>query len=166
MSILTDIKNLFTESLPQLLESGPQAANDLTQGKAYHPPPGPLSNIPKDISTIGSSITSVSDFLSYIAWIFYPANLLRAVEFVLGIVLILFGLTKFRGIGGFGRAAISATPVGRIIRVRQGTRMGRYEGQREAARMRARQAETRGARQESAYEREVTARDARRRARS
>lgn len=195
MSILTDIGNILSNNpIVVGIKNGADTAIDILQGqntgqavtqglqnlqpiapvptqpsvvtRGTHDITQTVGNVPNDISSIGSAIGSVSDFLSYIAWIFYPTHILRAIEFVVGIVLILFGITHFRGFGGLGRRAISATPVGRVIRVRQGTRMGRYEGQREAARMEARQIETRSVRQSSAYERERTAHDARRRARS
>lgn len=117
---------------------------------------------------ISSLITSVEDFLSYIAWLFHPLNFLRAAEFLLGIIVGGYGiwLLTSRSGRGLGRAVTAVPVVGRTIRVAQGTRMGRHEGQREAARMRARQRETLGQRRESAYERERINLDARQSARS
>lgn len=132
----------------------------------------------KDASTVisdaGKTISSVGDFLSYVAWIFHPLNFLRAVEFIAGFNLFIVGIyVLMRGRRGGGatsspivRRAIQASPAGRVIRVRQGTRMGRYEGQREAARMSARQAETRTQREASAVERQEINRNARESVRS
>lgn len=198
MSILTDIGNILSNNpIVVGIKNGADTAIDILQGqntgqtvtqglqnlqpvapvptqppvvtRGTHDIAQTVGNVPNDVSSIGGAIGSISDFLSYIAWIFYPAHILRAVEFVAGIIIGGFGLSiLFRGRGGGGLTgrAISATPVGRVIRVRRGTRMGRYEGQREAARMEARQRETRSVREGSAYERERISRDARRRARS
>jgi hypothetical protein len=68
--------------------------------------------------------------------------------------------------GATARRIVSLTPAGRTIRVAQGARMGRHEGQREAARMQARQRDTRGARESSALERERINRSARQTARN
>lgn len=115
------------------------------------------------LSGISDLIQSVQDFLSYIAWLFHPLNFLRAAEFLLGIIVAGYGvwLLTSRSGRGLGRAVTAVPVVGRTIRVAQGTRMGRHEGQREAARMRARQRETLGQRQESARERERINLDAR-----
>lgn len=39
-----------------------------------------------------TSINSVVDFLKLISWLFHPRNVLRAVEFLIGAVLMIFGL--------------------------------------------------------------------------
>jgi hypothetical protein len=116
----------------------------------------------------GLSFGALTDFLGYIGWLFHPLNWLRLVEFITGMALIGWGiymLTQRRGttgnITGTARRIISMTPAGREIRMAQGRRMGRHEGQREAARMEARQAETLGARQRSARERVQINRNAR-----
>lgn len=41
---------------------------------------------------IGDGITTTLDFLKLLAWLFHPRNILRAVEFLIGIVLMIFGL--------------------------------------------------------------------------
>lgn len=120
------------------------------------------------LSGISDLIQSVQDFLSYIAWLFHPLNFLRAAEFLLGIIVSGYGvwLLTSRSGRGLGRAVTAMPVVGRTIRVAQGSRMGRHEGQREAARMRSRQSETRGQREASAVERERINLDARQTARN
>lgn len=123
---------------------------------------------------IADAVNSTNDFLKLIAWLFYPHNILRAVEFVVGILLGGWGIyilsaRSARGGGASShpvlRRAISVTPAGRAMRVSQGRRMGRHEGQREAARMEARQEVTRPQREASAIEREQIGRSARQAAR-
>lgn len=171
MSLLGDIENAVTSTLNRFAPL-PFVGG---AGSAAKTGVGAVESGVKDASTVindaGSAISSVGDFLSYIAWIFHPLNILRVVEFLAGMNLFLVGiylLTRGRS-GRSGatsspiiRRAIQASPAGRTIRVRQGTRMGRYEGQREAARMEARQAETLSQRQQSANERVQINRNARR----
>lgn len=170
MSLLGDIENSLVNTLnkfaPLPFLGGAGSAAKAGVGVAE-------SGV-KDASTVisdaGGAISSVGDFLSYVAWIFHPLNILRAVEFIAGMNFFLVGiyvLTRSRS-GRSGatsspivRRAIQASPAGRVIRVRQGTRMGRYEGQRETARMEARQAETLSQRQASANERVQINRNAR-----
>jgi hypothetical protein len=70
---------------------------------------------------IGAAITSPLDFLKFIAWIFHPRNILRAVEFLIGAVLMVFGFNaalQARGerIEGFStsQGALSRSGLGRI----------------------------------------------------
>lgn len=52
-------------------------------------------------SQVSSAVTDVSSFLSFIAWIFSPLTLLRAVEFLTGIAIMGFGLeTLIKAIPG------------------------------------------------------------------
>lgn len=52
-------------------------------------------------SQVSSAVTDVSSFLSFIAWIFSPLTLLRAVEFLTGIAIMGFGIeTAFKSIPG------------------------------------------------------------------
>lgn len=170
MSLLDNIFNALNPAAPiEKLIGVP--SNPFTQAKAGV---NAVESGVKDASTVvsdaGSAISSVGDFLSYIAWIFHPLNVLRVVEFIAGFNLFIVGvyvLVRSRG-GRSGatsspivRRAIQASPAGRVVRVRQGRRMGRYEGQREAARMEARQAETRSQRESSAIERQEINRNAR-----
>lgn len=121
-----------------------------------------------------AKFAAITDFLGYIAWMFHPQTLLRAVEFLIGILLAGWGIyiltSSSARRGGASSSivhrAIGATPAGRAIRVSQGRRMGRREGQREAARMEARQKETRSQRERSAVERQQINRRARESARS
>jgi hypothetical protein len=123
------------------------------------------------IKTLGDAVTGTTDFFKMIVWLFYPHNILRAVEFVMGLFLAGWGLSILsRGLGGGRRgasshpvirSALSVTPAGRAVRISQGRRMGRREGQREAARMEARQTVTRPQREASALERQQINRNAR-----
>lgn len=68
-----------------------------------------------------SAITSPLDFLKFIAWIFHPRNILRAVEFVVGITLMVFGFhaaLQGRGekIEGFSTSegALTRSGLGRV----------------------------------------------------
>ena len=105
-----------------------------------------LTGIP---GTIASGISSVVDFLKLIGWIFHPRNLLRAVEFLAGIVLMLFGVwAAIQAYGekreGFnsGESALSRSGLGRVAReLASATPEGR------AARMRAPHVTRRRARQ-------------------
>lgn len=125
------------------------------------------------VTGISGAIDGVTAFLAWIAWMFNPLNLLRTAEFLVGILIGGFGLYILTQ-GGGGRTGttgairriVSVTPAGRSVRMAEGRRMGRREGQRESARMQARQAETRGARESSAVEREKINLDARQTARS
>lgn len=92
-------------------------------------------------------IASTTDFLNWIAWIFHPVNILRAVEFLLGSILMGIGLWSLlsRGqpaasdnIARVSRELASATPVGRAQRMARGRRMGRKEGETEHARLEGR----------------------------
>ena len=72
-------------------------------------------------SVIGAAITSPLDFLKFIAWIFHPRNILRAVEFLIGAVLMIFGFNaalQARGerIEGFAssQGALSRSGLGRV----------------------------------------------------
>lgn len=97
------------------------------------------------------AINSVVDFLKWIAWIFHPVNLLRAVEFVTGMILVGFGFHAvlqarqedrrggYRGsrnaaqrsaIGRTATRVAQDTPVGREVRVARGARAGRRSARR------------------------------------
>lgn len=131
------------------------------------------SNVASNVFKV-AKFAAVADFLAYIAWMFHPQTLLRAVEFIMGVLISGWGIyiltaRSARGGGSSSRIvtrAIGATPgIGRAVRMSQGRRMGRREGQREAARMEARQRETRSQREASAVEREQINRNARETAR-
>lgn len=68
-----------------------------------------------------AAITSPLDFLKFIAWIFHPQNILRAVEFVVGLILMIFGFNaalQARGerIEGFSTSegALTRSGLGRV----------------------------------------------------
>lgn len=70
---------------------------------------------------IAAAITSPLDFLKFIAWIFHPRNILRAVEFLVGIALMVFGFNaalQARGekVEGFSTSegAITRSGLGRV----------------------------------------------------
>lgn len=72
-------------------------------------------------STIGDTINSTADFLKLIAWLFHPRNILRGVEFMVGIVLMIFGLhAAFQARGeraeGFttSEGALTRSELGRV----------------------------------------------------
>lgn len=172
MSFLSDLKTALGTGL-SVVSGGlinPQEAN--TAVSAASSGVQAAESVPHDVSVgvddAGKLIGSVGDFLSFIAWLFHPLNWLRMVEMVWGTILMgigLYMLTRRGGSGSVGATArriVSITPAGREIRMVQGRRMGRHEGQREAARMEARQRETLSQRRESARERVQINRDARR----
>lgn len=73
--------------------------------------------------TTAGVITDTVAFLALIAWIFHPRNILRAVEFITGIALMIFGLhaaMQARGerIEGFttSEPALSRAGIGRVAR--------------------------------------------------
>lgn len=170
MSLLDTLSNAAKDTL-NFLSPGVGVGNIFEEGVDVAQ--GGVKDASTIVSSTGSVISSIGDFFSYIAWIFHPLNILRVVEFITGANLFLVGIYLLTRRGGGSatsspivRRAIQASPAGRIIRVRQGARMGRYEGQREAARMEARQAETRTQREASAVEREQINRNARQTARN
>lgn len=72
---------------------------------------------------VGSAITSPLDFLKFIAWVFHPRNIVRMVEFLVGFVLMIFGLQaamQSRGERAEGFAtsesALSRAGLGRVAR--------------------------------------------------
>lgn len=126
-----------------------------------------------------SIISSTTDFMKWVAWIFSPISWLRMVEFLSGFVLMLMGLWALMsgsrsptlastgaGIARVTRDLAADTPAGRAARVRKGRKMGQREGQREAARMEARRHATRSERESSARERANRERRARQAART
>lgn len=73
---------------------------------------------------VSAAITSPLDFLMFIAWIFHPRTLLRAVEFLSGIALMAFGLwVQIRG--GSGTPSVFGRAGGAIL---EGTAAGRATG--------------------------------------
>lgn len=73
--------------------------------------------------SVAAAVTDVTSFLQLVAWLFHPRNILRAVEFLVGMVLIGFGFwaaMQARGESreGFttGEAALSRSGLGRVSR--------------------------------------------------
>lgn len=99
------------------------------------PIPGVVSGEAKGV---GQAITSVADFLSFIAWIFHPHNFLRAAEFVVGIITMFYGLHMLIRLGIRSRSSHRTTvrslatalfPEARAARA--GRRAGRVQGTRD-----------------------------------
>lgn len=173
MSLLSTIQDGINNAIsvfsggvpPSALKSEEQAVGGAINTIGEAP-----ADFTRGLTRVGNAISSVGDFLSFISWLFHPLNWLRLAEFIWGTFIGAIGLYMLARRGGGAssrivRRAISATPAGRAARVAQGRRMGRYEGQREAARMEARQTETRQQRESSAVERERINRRARQTAR-
>jgi hypothetical protein len=97
-------------------------------------------------------ISNTLDFLKWIAWIFHPLNLLRAVEFITGIATMFYGLHTLMGVMRRGSAThrttlgsvFSWTPWGRELRFAKARKRGKRAGEIQAERDVA----YRGARQE------------------
>lgn len=122
---------------------------------------------------VAGGISDVAGFLKFVAWIFHPRNLLRAAEFVTGLILMGFGLQAsmqaFResrgsgrqrsGLGRVVRRAAGATPAGRVVRVRKAVSAGRSQAKRERRGREHKAAFTRGKRaEERSGGREVSSR--------
>ena len=116
-----------------------------TQDVSFHI--GPLKvpfNIPGVLNPLdwfkaaSGAVNTAEDFFKLLGWIFNPRNILRFVEFMVGIVTMILGVvTMFQiyrgGTTPFGRAgeAVSMTPVGRAARTVSGARQGRAQARRE-----------------------------------
>jgi hypothetical protein len=108
-----------------------------------------LSSVASIPGQVASSITDVGTFLSWIAWIFHPRNILRAVEFLTGIAVMFYGLHSVlvqqygaanpaaeatrRGAGVAGDV-IGGTVIGHEVRRAQGRRSGRSAARMESRR--------------------------------
>jgi len=104
------------------------------------------------------AIQNVTDFLKFISWLFHPMNILRAVEFLVGMALIIVGLkelmnlarrssaTHRTSITGSIRSLFGKTPVGRAQQVSRARKRGKRAGELQAERDVA----YRGARQQRA----------------
>lgn len=96
--------------------------------------PDPIGVIKDAIGAVGS----VLDFLKWIAWLFHPVNILRAVEFVTGIIIMSAGLhsmvqsyitppsaDQVRSVGRGANQLLNKTPIGTARAKRQARRSGR-----------------------------------------
>jgi hypothetical protein len=84
--------------------------------------------------------------LKWIAWLFHPLNLLRAVEFLTGLALMFYGLHTLTGVMRRGaathrtnarsiwRGLWGATPIGREAKFASARRRGRRAGELQAER--------------------------------
>lgn len=94
------------------------------------------------------AISGTVDFLKWISWIFNPKNILRAVEFVTGLIIMAFGLHSMYQVyrdapeqaaakkaGSAAkrgtREAFRMTPAGRALSVRKAKRFGRASERRQ-----------------------------------
>lgn len=95
------------------------------QGKVtMHGPGGTVGALNTAVGipvTAANAITGTADFLKMIAWLFHPRNLLRMVEFLVGILLMVFGLhAAFQARGerseGFttSESALTRSELGRV----------------------------------------------------
>lgn len=106
--------------------------------KGTRPPAGIIGTTANAIAPNGNpfglDFSAVTDFLSYAGWILHPLNWLRAIQFLVGILLTIFGISLLARPGGGG--GISAR---RIVRLAPGGRIieGRMRGRREAKTQRA-----------------------------
>lgn len=98
-------------------------------------------------SSVSDAINSTSDFLKFIGWIFHPRNILRAVEFLVGIALMIFGFhaaMQARGekLEGFATSegALTRSGLGRVAtELGRATRQGRSPDRPRSAPHRTRQ---------------------------
>lgn len=103
---------------------------------------------------IAAAINGIVDFLKFISWIFFPLNLLRAVEFLAGIGTMAYGVSTLlhtmRRNSATHRTTLGTvfgwTPWGRELQFAKARRRGKRAGQTQAERDVA----YRGARQERA----------------
>src|SRR5215469_15705073 len=112
------------------------------------------------LAGVAGGIGSSLDFLKWIAWIFHPNNILRAVEFLTGLVLMFYGMqqllggmrrsaaTHRSGVTSMVRSLFNKTPMGRARQVTRARKRGRRAGELQAER----DTEYRGARQQRARE--------------
>ncbi len=103
--ILNIVKNPFKMPSNGGIGYGTAGANANAPGVSQPTPDSVVSGGVDDaggvVKSVADSIGSTLDFLKFIAWIFHPRNILRAVEFLTGIALIFFG----------GRIALSSAGV-------------------------------------------------------
>lgn len=91
---------------------------------SLHGPGGAVGALDQAVGipvTVANSINSVTDFLKLISWLFHPRNILRAVEFLVGVLLMVFGLhAAFQARGerreGFttSESALTRSELGRV----------------------------------------------------
>ena len=133
--------------------------------------PGPQLNIPipNPLDIFKGAAAAVKDtgtFLQWIAWLFHPKNVLRAVEFVTGLTILGFGLHTLLAVykdapqtGAAPRAAqrvrtaageaVSMTPVGRAARVTRARKAGKRAARRGIRETEAKAAARKGRAQET-----------------
>jgi len=135
--------------------------------------PPDFSQIPKAVEPFKDTVDAIhstADFLQAIAWIFHPKNILRSIEFLVGITLMAAGFHAMievyrnapedaaparaaRGAKRAAGAAFSMTPPGRALRVKRAAGFGKraarakvrsQESQQAAKRAQQREAKRQG----------------------
>jgi hypothetical protein len=117
-------------------------------------PTYPGAQYPQGPLGVLTAISETADFLKWIAWLFHPLNLLRAVEFITGLATMFYGLNTLMGVMRRGsathrttiRSLFNWTPMGKARQISRARSRGRRAGQVQAERDVA----YRGARQERA----------------
>lgn len=95
-----------------------------------------VNSIGNTFTGAADAISDVGDFLKFIAWIFNPVNILRAVEFLSGLGLMALGfhavIQTSRGSGGPSAASriVNASPIGRAREAARAQQSGRSEARR------------------------------------
>lgn len=106
---------------PQLTQQELQKILDGKRvGVQIKPGPGsPAAVAGSFFGTIGDALSSTLDFLKLIAWLFHPRNILRAVEFIVGLMAIVMGIkiaVQQRFQAPVTENALDAAGLGRIAR--------------------------------------------------
>jgi hypothetical protein len=132
------IDTLFADYLQE--DSGGTAGTSQNQNVLFGLPGGSLLggglgalnplNLFKDTK---NAINDAADFLKWIAWIFHPRNLLRVVEFSVGMSLIVTGIITAiqvhkgdeTSVGRAARTAVEVSPPGRALRLKRAASVGR-----------------------------------------
>lgn len=127
-----------------------------------------------------NAVKDAADFFKWIAWIFHPKNVLRAVEFLSGLTIMGFGLHTMIAVyrndsqagaiprarqatGRAAREAASLTPPGRALRARRAAGFGKRQARREIREKEAQRASRKGRSKETKRQaRKTQKRDVRR----
>jgi cell wall-associated NlpC family hydrolase len=111
-----------------------------------------------------TAIDDTNDFLKWVAWIFHPKNIVRAVEFLTGLSLMAVGLSSvMKGATGTGPVSAAAhslpgkvvggvaegTVIGRTVKDARAVRGGRKHVKAQAARTRTNKAHQKGRAQQT-----------------
>lgn len=103
-----------------------------------------LEQLPGEMSTV---IHDVNTFFGWIAHLFHPFNLLRAVEFITGLALMMYGLHTLLGVArrssATHRTSIIKSAIASFVKkkpthIEKATESGKRQGERDVAYRRAR----------------------------